>query len=687
MASETYTDLDQRSANAIRVLTLDAVQKAKSGHPGLPLGMADLAYVLWTRFLHHNPIDPHWFNRDRFVLSAGHGSMLLYSLLHLTGYDLPLDQLKLFRQWDSITPGHPEHGVTPGVETTTGPLGQGLANAVGMAIAEEWLGARYNRPGFDVVSHYTYVIVSDGDLEEGISHEAASLAGHLGLGKLIYFYDDNHISIDGPTSLSYSDDVEKRFEGYHWHVQRVDASDIDDFIAAIEAAQAVTDQPSIIICKTIIGYGMPNLQGTQKAHSDAPGDEEVKLAKENLGWPSDKFFYVPDDIYANYHKAIDRGKQAQDEWNDLYARYAAANPDAAAELQMIIDGKLPDGWEAALDKLSFPADKPLATRAASGSAIDALIPVLPMLLGGSADLTPSNNTKPKGSEDFSRDNHGARYLRYGIREHAMCSIMNGLSLHGIIPYGGTFLTFSDYAKNAVRLAALADRQVVFVFTHDSIGLGEDGPTHQPVEHFPGLRAIPGLNFIRPADATETEEAWRVAINDRDDPTILALSRQALPILDRTKFAPASGLQKGAYVLSDPIDGNPQVILLATGSEVQLIVEAQKQLAERGVRARLVSFPSWNLFEAQPREYRDSVLPPAITARVSIEAAVTMGWERFVGDKGAMIGVNRFGGSAPYKDVLTHYGITAEKVVEAALAALDGKGREWTEEEEERRKHK
>jgi|HigsolmetaAR202D_1030399.scaffolds.fasta_scaffold00078_29 transketolase, bacterial and yeast len=675
-----FNELDQRSADTIRVLTVDAVQKAHSGHPGLPLGTADLSYVLWTRFLRHNPSDPHWFNRDRFVLSGGHGSMLLYSLLHLTGYAVSLDELKNFRQWGSITPGHPEVGVTPGVETTTGPLGQGVANGVGIALAEAWLAARYNRPGFNVVDHYTYGIISDGDLEEGISHEAAALAGHLGLGKLIYFYDDNGITIDGPTSLSYSDDVPKRFEAYHWHVQTIDGHDMEAVANAIVAAQAVTDKPSIIITKTIIGKGMPSIQGTQKAHSDAPGEDEVRRTKENLGWPTDSSFYIPEDVLANYRQALTKGAEAQKAWQSLFDAYAAAHPDAAAELSAIIKGELPAGWEAALDKVSFPVDKPIATRAASGAVIDALISAVPQLLGGSADLTPSNNTKPKGSDDISKDNHGGRYIRYGIREHGMSAIMNGLALSSIIPYGGTFLTFSDYAKNAVRLSALSSLQVIYVFTHDSIGLGEDGPTHQPVEHFAGLRAIPSSHFIRPADATETVEAWRIAISDRKHPTILALSRQALPVIDRSSYAPASGVAKGAYILKDAEGGNPDVILIATGSEVSLIIEAEKLLAAKGIKARLVSMPSWDLFEAQPREYRDSVLPPSVTARVSVEAAATLGWERYVGDKGAMVGVNRFGASAPYKDIYKHYGLTPENIVAAAEASIAGKGREWTEEQ-------
>jgi transketolase len=675
-----FNELDQRSADTIRILTVDAVQKAHSGHPGLPLGTADLSYVLWNRFLRHNPSDPKWFNRDRFVLSGGHGSMLIYSLLHLTGYAVSLDELKNFRQWGSITPGHPEVGVTPGVETTTGPLGQGVANGVGIALAEAWLAARYNRPDFKVVDHYTYGIISDGDLEEGISHEAAALAGHLGLGKLIYFYDDNGITIDGPTSLSYSDDVPKRFEAYHWHVQTVDGHDMAAVADAIVAAQAVTDKPSIIITKTIIGKGMPSIEGTQKAHSDAPGEEEVRLTKQNLGWPTDSSFFIPDDVSANYLQAVTKGAEAQRAWQSLFDAYAAAHPETAAELGAIIKGELPANWEAALDAVNFPVDKPIATRAASGVAIDALIPALPQLLGGSADLTPSNNTKPKGSDDISKDNPGGRYIRYGIREHGMSAIMNGLALSSIIPYGGTFLTFSDYAKNAVRLSALSSLGVIYVFTHDSIGLGEDGPTHQPVEHFPGLRAIPSSHFIRPADATETVEAWRVAISDRNHPTILALSRQALPILDRSKYAPASGVAKGAYVLQDAEGGNPDVILIATGSEVSLIIEAEKLLAAKGIKARLVSMPSWDLFEAQSREYRDSVLPPSVSARVSVEAASTLGWERYVGEKGAMVGVNRFGASAPFKEIYKHYGFTAENIVAAAEASIAGNGREWTEEQ-------
>jgi transketolase len=680
-----FGDADRRAANTIRLLALDAVQTANSGHAGLPMGMADVAHVIWTRFLRHNPADSHWFNRDRFVLSAGHGSMLLYSLLHLAGYDVSMDELKRFRQWGSITPGHPEHGVTPGVETTTGPLGQGFANGVGMALAERWLAARYNRPNFEVVSHYTYGIVSDGDLQEGISHEAASLAGHLGLGKLIYFYDDNKVTIDGPTSLSYSDDVPSRFAGYHWHTQTVDGHDMAAVEAAILAAQAVHDQPSLIICKTIIGYGMPGLEGTSKAHSDAPGPEVVRGAKEKLGFSPDQFFYVPDEVYAQYRGvAVDAGKELEAKWEELFGGYIEAHSECAHELRQMIEGRLPDNWEQALDAVTFPVEKPQATRRASGTIINAMVDAVPMLLGGSADLTPSNSTKPKDSQDISRDNPGGRYVRYGVREHAMAATMNGLSLHGgVIPYGGTFLTFSDYMKNAVRLSALSERQVIYIFTHDSVGVGEDGPTHQPVEHFPGLRAIPRGHFIRPADATETVEAWRAALRYRRGPTIMALSRQDLPVLDRSKFAPAVGLHQGAYILHDPEGGDPQVILMATGSEVAIIVEAEGLLAAGGVRARLVSMPSWSLFEQQPRAYRESVLPPSITARVSIEAAVTLGWDRYVGPQGVMIGVNRFGASAPYKEIYKHYGLTAERVAEAAEAAIAGRGPQWMDEHDER----
>jgi transketolase len=647
------------------VLAIDAVQAANSGHPGLPMGMADAAYVLWTRFLKHNPRDPHWPDRDRFVLSAGHGSMLIYSLLYLTGYDLPLDELKRFRQWGSKTPGHPEYEITPGVETTTGPLGQGFANGVGMAIAARHLASTYNRPGLSLVDHYIYAICSDGDLMEGVSHEAASLAGHLRLGNLIYLYDDNHITIDGPTELSYSDDVPKRFEAYGWHVQQIDGHDMDAVAAAIEAAQAVTDRPSLISCRTIIGKGMPNRQGTQKAHSDAPGEEEQRLTKEALGLPQE-LFYVPDDVLQNMRSAVERGAQQQAEWQQLWERYRESEPVLARNWEIAWSNQLPDGWEEALPRWEADA-KGIATRAASGKVLEALIPRIPQLLGGSADLTPSNNTRTKDMTDIEPEEFGGRYVRFGVREHAMGAGMNGIALHGgVLPYGGTFLTFSDYMRPAVRLAALMRTHVLFIFTHDSIGLGEDGPTHQPVEHLAALRAIPDLVVIRPADANETAAAWKFALRHAG-PVAFALTRQNVPVLEQTGDGAAENVLRGGYILDD--EPNPEVVLIGTGSEVALAVEAAELLRPRGVRVRVVSLPCWELFAQQEQSYRDEVLPPDIPARVGVEAAVPLGWDRWLGPQGAFVGVHEFGASAPYKQIFEHRGITAEHVAKEALRLL------------------
>lgn len=648
-----YSALDQKCANVIRTLTLDAVETAKSGHPGMPLGMADVAYVLYARFMRFDPRQPDWFNRDRLIISAGHGSMLPYAILHLTGYDLPLDELKRFRQWGSRTPGHPENHLTPGIEVTTGPLGQGCGNSVGMALAEAWLAARYNRDGYNLIDHYTYVICSDGDLQEGVSHEAASLAGHLGLGKLIWLYDDNNISIDGPTSLSYSEDVPKRFEAYGWHVQTVDGHDMPAVEAAIRAAQAVADKPSLICCKTIIGRGMPNRQGTSKAHSDAPGPDEVRAAKINLGADPDQFFEIPSDALAVWRTIGERAAQARAAWDALMARFAEHDPARAAELRQCIAGQLPQGWERALPTFD-PADKPMATRAASGAVINAIVPVLPSLLGGSADLTPSNNTMPKGAESIAKEAYGGRYIRFGVREHGMGAAMNGMALHGgVIPYGGTFLVFSDYMRPSVRLAALSGAHVVYVFTHDSIGVGEDGPTHQPVEHLAALRAIPGLTVIRPADANETALAWKAAL-EQDGPVALILTRQALPILP-----PNDGVLRGAYVVQEVND--PAVILLASGSEVSLALDAAKVLADKGIAARVVSMPSWELFDRQSDDYKQRVLPFDMP-KVVIEAAVQQGWHRYTGPVACFVTNERFGASAPYKDVFKHYGFTVERVV-------------------------
>jgi transketolase len=630
------------------------------------MGAADMAYVLWTRFLKHNPANPAWPDRDRFILSAGHGCMLLYGLLHLSGYDLSLEDIKRFRQWGSRTPGHSEYGLTPGVETTTGPLGQGFTNGVGMALAEAHLAARFNRPGHPVVDHYTYAIVSDGDLMEGISHEAASLAGHLGLGKLIYLYDSNSISIDGPTSLAFTEDVAARFEAYGWHVQAIDGHDMVAVEAALGAARAETTRPSLIVARTHIGYGSPNRQDTAKAHGEPLGEEEVRLTKERYGWPLEPKFRIPEEVRVRFREHASKGAVREAEWRKTFTRYQQEHPEPAAQLQAALAGELPKAWDAGLP--NFPTEKPLATRAASGKVLDALASRIPTLIGGSGDLTPSNNTLPKGERAVRRDDLSGRYIHFGVREHAMGGILNGLSLHGgLFPYGGTFLIFSDYMRPSIRLAAIMHQPVIFVFTHDSVGLGEDGPTHQPVEHLASLRAMPNLVIIRPADATETVEAWRVALSRRDGPTALVLTRQALPVLDRSVLAPAAGVTKGGYVLSDASD--PSVILIGTGSELHLALASQKLLAERGVAARVVSMPSTDLFDRQPSEYREAVLPPGLRARVSVEAGATFGWERYVGSHGTVVGLDRFGASAPYKVIFENLGLTAEAVTAAALRTV------------------
>jgi transketolase len=666
----TDTKLDQLCVDTMRTLSIDAVQKANSGHPGLPMGMADAAYVLWTQFLRHNPKNPDWPNRDRFVLSAGHGSMLLYSLLHLTGYDLPMEELKQFRQWDSLTPGHPEYHLTPGVETTTGPLGQGFANGVGMAIAEAFLAATFNRPGFDLFDHYTYAIVSDGDLMEGISHEAASLAGHMKLGKLIYLYDDNHISIDGPTELAFTEDRMMRFAAYGWHTQHIDGHDRAAVAATITAAQAVTDKPSIIACRTTIGYGSPNKANTHGVHGSPLGPDEVRLTKQAYGWDPAKEFYIPDEVLAHFRQAVEQGTQLNDAWRQRLEVYSQDHAAEAKQLRQALSGELPDGWEEALP--TFPADaKGMATRAASGSVLNALAPVLPTLLGGSADLAPSNNTFLKGYPVFANDSFAGRNFHFGVREHGMGGVINGLALHGgVIPYGGTFLIFSDYCRPSIRLAALSHIPSIFVFTHDSIGLGEDGPTHQPVEHLAALRAIPNLTVIRPADANETAQAWRIALEKQAGPVALCLTRQNLPVFDRTKMGDAAGLGKGAYILLDTDRVYPDVILIGSGSEVQYAVEAFYKLAEQGIDARVVSMPSWELFAHQPDDYQHFVLPPTVKARVAIEAGVPMGWSRWVGPQGSVIGMDRFGASAPYQVIYEQLGFTAENLVLRALATID-----------------
>jgi transketolase len=657
-------DLDQLCVNTIRALAMDGVQNANSGHPGMPMGMADVAYVLWTEFLKHNPANPTWPNHDRFVLSAGHGSMLLYSLLHLTGYDLPLEQLKQFRQWGSQTPGHPEYGDTPGVETTTGPLGQGFAMGVGMALAERMLAAEFNRPGFEVVDHYTYAIVSDGDLMEGISHEAASVAGHLGLGKLIYLYDDNHITIEGDTSLTFSEDVRARFESYGWHVLAVDGHDRDAVADAIRRAQAEAERPSLIICHTHIAYGSPNKQDSEKSHGAPLGVDEVRLTKEAMGWPPDAHFLVPEQALAHFRTALDRGADGQGAWEAMCDRYEEEYPDLAAEWTRRMAGELPVGWEEGLPRFAVE-EGPVATRVAGGKVLEALAPALPELVGGSADLHPSTKTYLNAYPAVRRGEYTGRNLHFGVREHAMAAILNGMALHGgYRPYGSTFLVFSDYMRPSIRLAAMMRQPVIYVFTHDTVFVGEDGPTHQPVEQLASLRIIPGLTVLRPADANETAGAWRVIVENRDGPIALLLSRQKLPILQN---ADVEGVARGAYVIADAQD--PQVILMASGSEVSLVLEAQKLLAQAGIEARVVSMPSWELFEAQPQSYQDQVLPPQVTARVSVEVAVPFGWERYVGANGKIIALNRFGASAPYKVLAEKLGFTAEVVAAQAKALL------------------
>jgi transketolase len=670
MSDTTTTNtLDQLSVNTIRALSMDAVQRANSGHPGLPMGAADIAYVLWTKFLKHSPANPSWPNRDRFVLSGGHGSMLVYSLLHLTGYDLPLEELMNFRQWDSRTPGHPEYGLTPGVETTTGPLGQGFANGVGMAIAERFLAETFNRPDYPIVDNYTYAIVTDGDLMEGISHEAASLAGHLGLGKLIYLYDDNHISIDGPTELAYTEDRCARFEAYGWHVQQVDGHHREAIARAIRSAQAETSQPSLIACRTHIAYGSPNKQDTAGAHGAPLGEEEVRLTKQNLNWPSDAQFYIPDDVLANFRQAVSKGEELEREWGALFDGYAAEYPDMAETWRRVWSGELPSGWDEALPSYT-PDDGPVATRSVSGQVLNAIGSKLPTLLGGSADLTPSNNTELKGYPWLQTGQFAGRNIHFGVREHAMGAIMNGMALYGaVIPYGGTFLVFSDYMRPAIRLAALMELPIIYVFTHDSIALGEDGPTHQPIEHLPSLRAMPNLVVLRPGDATETVEAWRVALEHHEGPVALLLTRQKLPVLDRSAMPSAEGVRRGAYVLADS-EGTPDVILLASGSEVAVALDARQRLADQGLKVRVVSMPSWEIFEGQPPEYRDEILPPEVSARLAVEMAAPTGWERYVGLQGDVVGINRFGASAPYEVLLEQFGFTGENVTLRALAVID-----------------
>jgi transketolase len=680
------TQLDQQCVNTIRFLSVDMVQKANSGHPGLPLGAAPMAYVLWTRWLRYNPKNPHWFNRDRFVLSAGHGSALLYSLLHLTGYDLSLDDIKQFRQWGSKAPGHPERGHTPGVETTTGPLGQGFGNAVGMAIAEAQLAARYNRPGHVLIDHHTYALVSDGDLMEGVASEAASLAGHLKLGKLTCLYDDNYVTLSAGTDITFSENRALRFEAYGWHTISVaDGNDVEAIDAALAAAYAETARPSLILVRTHIGFGSPE-QDSFKAHGSALGVDDVRKTKQTLVWPTEPDFLIPDEALAHFREAVVRGAQDEAAWNDRMSAYTKAFPEMAEELRYCLRDELPPGWDA--DIPVFDADaKGLATRDASGKVMNAIAPKLHALTGGSADLDPSTKTALKGMGDFNppllknADKQGSdsagwsyagRNLHFGVREHAMGAIVNGLAAHGgFIPYGSTFLIFSDYMRPSIRLAALMGLHVVHVFTHDSIAVGEDGPTHQPVEQLAGLRAIPDLIVIRPGDANETAVAWRVALETPNRPVLLVLTRQALPTLDRSRYAAADGLRRGAYVLSDAQNGKPDLILIASGSEVALVVAAQQKLLAEKIQVRIVSMPSWELFDAQPLEYCNAVLPPAVGARLAVEAGVSQGWHRYVGSRGDVLAVDRFGASAPGALVMREYGFTVDTVCARAKALLVG----------------
>lgn len=661
--------LQEKAINAIRFLSADAVEQANSGHPGLPMGTAAMAYTIWTRHLRFNPSNPKWSNRDRFILSGGHGSAMLYSLLYLTGFDLPLDELKRFRQWDSLTPGHPEYGLTPGVETTTGPLGQGFANGVGMAIAEAHLAAHFNRPGHSVIDHHVYAIVTDGDLMEGVASEAASLAGHLQLGKLIYLYDDNRISIDGSTDIAFTEDRAARFESYGWHVQKVaDGNDVAAIDAAIQAAKQ-DPRPSLIVCRTHIGYGLPTRQDTPEAHGQPPGEKELNGAKENLGWPLEPRFFVPDDVLQHFRQSVTRGAELEQDWNTTLASYQSAFPAEAAQMKSQLAGELSQDWENELPV--FPADpKGMATRSSSGKTINALAIKLPALMGGSADLAPSNNTLISGSPDFQAATPEGRNMRFGVREHGMGAIVNGMAYHqGIIPYGATFMVFTDYMRPAIRISALSHLPSIWVMTHDSIFLGEDGPTHQPVEHLAALRAIPNLTVIRPADANETVEAWKHAIQSKTSPTLLALSRQNLPTLDRETYQSARGLHKGAYVLKDFGSSTPDLILIATGSEVALIVAAGEQLAAEGTNVRLVSFPSWELFAQQDKAYQESVLPKSITKRLAVEAGISLGWDRWIGLEGRIIALDRYGASAPEKVLAKEFGFTVENVVQQAKELL------------------
>lgn len=679
-------NLDELCINTIRMLSVDMVQEANSGHPGMPMGAAPMAYVLWTRFLKHNPQNPEWPDRDRFVLSAGHGSALLYALLHLSGYPLPIEEIKRFRQWGSQTPGHPEYGETPGVESTTGPLGQGFAIGVGMSIAERSLASRFNRPGYELVNHYTYAIVSDGDLMEGVASEAASLAGQLQLGKLIYLYDNNSISLGGSTQLTFIEDVGKRFESYGWHVQAIeDGNDLGGIAKAIQAAREELTRPSLISVRTHIGYGSPHKQDTFEAHGSPLGPDEVIATKKNLGWPLEPKFYIPEEARIHFRKVLEKGHRLEAEWKENLEAYGKDHPELWREWKERMSSKLPEVWDK--DIPTFPPDlKGIATRAAGAKIMNAIAPYLPSLIGGSADLNPSTNTALKGRGNFQyprKDeepiqgsesgpwSYGGANIFFGVREHAMGGILNGIAVHGgFIPYGSTFLIFSDYMRPALRLAALMRLHVIYIFTHDSIALGEDGPTHQPVEHLMSLRAVPGLTVIRPADANEAAEAWRIAIQHPEGPVALIMTRQAVPVIDRTKFSPAEGLRRGAYILADAAPDQPQVILIASGSEVHIALEVHEKLCAEGIFGRVVNMPSWEIFERQPKDYRIQVLPPGITARVSVEAGATLGWEKYAGMDGVVIGIDHFGASAPGKVLLEKFGFTAENIMDRIKALME-----------------
>ncbi len=666
-----FTSLDELSVNTIRFLACDAVEKAASGHPGMPMGDAPMAYALWTRFLRFNPKNPKWPGRDRFVLSAGHGSMLLYSLLHLTGYDMPLEELKNFRQWGSHTPGHPEYDISKGIETTTGPLGQGFANGVGMAMAQRFLAGRYNKPGFPLFDYRIYAITSDGDMMEGVSNEAASVAGHLGLGNIVYLYSDNKITIEGSTDLAFTEDVGKRFEAMNWHVQKVGGNDLSGICRAIQSGVEEEGRPSLIMARTNIGFGSPSKQDTSEAHGAPLGKEDLKAAKERLKWPLEPDFHVPAEALENFHEAGARGENLQKDWDGLFKRYAAEYPELAAELKGLFEGTRDASW--IQDMPSFtPKDAPIATRSVSGKVLNAIAKKAPLLIGGSADLSPSNNTFIKGFENFQAAGPG-RNIHFGVREHAMGSILNGIALSGmIVPYGGTFLIFSDYMRPPMRLAALMSLHVIYVFTHDSIGLGEDGPTHQPIEQLSNLRAVPNLTVIRPADAVETVEAWSYALRNGKGPIALVLTRQNLPVLDRGKYRSKGDLDRGGYVMADPAEGTPECIIIATGSEVHIAIEAFEELARRRVKARVVSMPSCEVFDAQDAAYRASVLPPGVKARVIVEAGVAHGWHKYAGDEGCVISIERFGASAPYKTLFEKFGITTEGIVAKTMSLVNRK---------------